>query len=43
MAKHIPVTLVSIDSDGLKRINDTLGHHMGDKVIQSLGHRAVDS
>lgn len=24
LAKHIPVTLVSIDSDGLKKINDTL-------------------
>ncbi|HAT1577430.1 TPA: diguanylate cyclase [Raoultella ornithinolytica] len=41
LAKHIPVTLVSIDSDGLKKINDTLGHHMGDKVIQSLG-RAIE-
>jgi predicted signal transduction protein with EAL and GGDEF domain len=33
--KNIPVTVVAIDSDGLK-INDTLGHHMGDKAIQSL-------
>lgn len=32
---------MSIDSDGLKKINDTLGHHMGDKVIQSLG-RAIE-
>ncbi|WP_434640783.1 diguanylate cyclase DgcJ [Klebsiella sp. I138] len=37
LKKNIPVTLVSIDSDGLKRINDTLGHDMGDRVIQSLG------
>lgn len=33
----IPVTVIAIDSDGLKRINDSLGHHMGDKVIQLLG------
>ena len=35
--RNIPVTVMAIDSDGLKRINDTLGHHMGDKAIQSLG------
>lgn len=29
--------MIAIDSDGLKRINDTLGHHMGDKSIQTLG------
>ncbi|ASV54904.1 diguanylate cyclase [Lelliottia jeotgali] len=35
--RNIPVTAVAIDSDGLKRINDTLGHHMGDRAIQFLG------
>ncbi|MFY0190627.1 diguanylate cyclase DgcJ [Raoultella planticola] len=43
LKKNIPVTLVSIDSDGLKRINDTLGHDMGDKVIQSLGYAIEQS
>ena len=33
----IPVTVIAIDSDGLKKINDSLGHHMGDKAIQILG------
>ncbi|WP_437891163.1 diguanylate cyclase DgcJ [Phytobacter sp. V91] len=37
VARNIPVTVVAIDSDGLKRINDNLGHHMGDKAIQYLG------
>lgn len=35
--RGIPVTVIAIDSDGLKRINDSLGHHMGDQAIQSLG------
>lgn len=37
VGRNIPVTVIAIDSDGLKRINDTLGHHMGDKSIQTLG------
>lgn len=41
--KNIPVTVVAIDSDGLKKINDTLGHHMGDKAIQSLGTALAQS
>lgn len=35
--RNIPVTVIAIDSDGLKKINDTQGHHMGDKAIQMLG------
>ena len=35
--RGIAITVIAIDSDGLKKINDTLGHHMGDKAIQSLG------
>lgn len=35
--RNIPVTVIAIDSDGLKKINDSLGHHMGDKAIQILG------
>lgn len=35
--KNISITIVAIDSDGLKKINDTRGHYMGDLVIQKLG------
>lgn len=34
--RNIPVTIIAIDSDGLKKINDIQGHHMEDKVIQTL-------
>lgn len=43
LQKKIAVTVISIDSDGLKKINDTLGHHMGDKAIQSLGMAIAQS
>lgn len=35
--KNIPVTFIAVDCDGLKKINDSLGHYMGDKAIQALG------
>ncbi|WP_077264246.1 diguanylate cyclase DgcJ [[Enterobacter] lignolyticus] len=43
LAKNIAVTVIAIDSDGLKRINDTLGHHMGDQAIQYLGRAIAQS
>lgn len=33
----VSICVIAIDSDGLKKINDTQGQHMGDKVIQNLG------
>ena len=35
--EHAPCTLVFIDVDDLKTINDTLGHLAGDEVIRTVG------
>lgn len=33
-----PISLVFIDIDYFKRVNDTYGHHVGDLVLQGLAH-----
>ncbi|WP_454688958.1 putative bifunctional diguanylate cyclase/phosphodiesterase [Achromobacter aloeverae] len=34
-----PISLVAIDVDGFKDVNDTLGHHAGDQLLTDVSHR----
>lgn len=36
-AEELDMTLISMDMDGLKKINDTYGHMEGDEAIRALG------
>ena len=37
------VTVLFLDFDGLKNINDTVGHRFGDQLIMSVGKRLVNA
>ncbi|MFC4427247.1 sensor domain-containing diguanylate cyclase [Deinococcus navajonensis] len=37
-----PFGLLSVDVDGLKQVNDTFGHHCGDRLLQEFGRALQD-
>lgn len=42
-SRDYPITIISADVDGLKLINDTMGHNSGDKVLQASAKVLQDS
>lgn len=38
-SSNYPIALIYIDLDGFKPINDTLGHHAGDVVLETVSRR----
>jgi diguanylate cyclase (GGDEF)-like protein len=36
MRENYPISVIMLDMDGLKAVNDMYGHHIGDRAIQTL-------
>jgi len=43
LAQPLPVAAVMIDLESFKDVNDTLGHAVGDHILQEVAHRLEDS
>ncbi|WP_194396566.1 sensor domain-containing diguanylate cyclase [Microbacterium atlanticum] len=39
LGDHTPASVIFIDLDGFKEVNDTLGHDRGDEVLREVGRR----
>src|SRR5690606_34979568 len=40
---HDPVVVVAMDLDDFKRLNDTYGHHIGDRALAIVGQTLLDN